>query len=235
MVAALLAQGPIAQAGDFDGALALYKANLKRPSLCKRMLGRARLADTGDPRALEILVASYAKAEQPRDQVQYLLVNCVTERFHQEEDLLLYANWRRRQERPEDAWLWFKTLLPQYEAHGASELVALVRGSGNVFLRCAALEVFSNRQDAGLLAMIPALAELASASGVARAVYLESLASALAEFAKLRAKPEFRAPAEAILRCMEEAATLPRTRIVMARCLARALGVKFHFREAARW
>jgi len=234
--ACALVPGRVEARGEtYEAALAAYKAYLQRPSLRKRMVGRERLAATDDPRALAILAASYSRAEEPRDQVQYLLASLTTDRFAEAEHLPVYEAWRKRCDSPKDAWLWFKSLGVHGLAKGAADLDAVVRSDRGVFLRAAAIEALRSNLDRSLLASLPELARLAPAEGVPRAVFLESVAACLPLFRDQRRKPEFRAPAEAVIALMDDDKALPRTRIVVARCLARALQVKFTFRSGDKW
>jgi hypothetical protein len=234
-VAFLLLLAATARAEDYERAFAAYKADIQRPALIKRTKARVRLADTGDLRALDLLIAGYGKAEAPKDQVQYLIVSIVTDAFTEPEAVPALEAWRAREKRPEDAWLWFRTLTPHMEARGAADLEAIARGNGNVFLRAAAIETLRMKQHPGLLELIPELAAKLPPEPIPRAVLLESLAGCLRNFSDRKAKPEFRPAADAILDRMDEPATLDRTRIVLARAFSRTLGVRYHFRLAGKW
>jgi len=235
LTAFLLAIACLAAGEDFEKAHAAFKAYLKRPSLWKRTIGRVRLAASGDLRALEILAASYPRAEEPKEQVQSLIVSIASDYLAEPETVPLYDAWRERNDRPEDAYLWYRALIPHLEAKGPGELAAIAMSDRNAFLRAAAIEAMRtvNRQE--LLQLIPEIAGKLPPEGMARAVMLESLGNCLPLFRKIRAKPEFRPAAEAVIRRMGEPATLPRTQVVLARCLARALEVKYRFRIAGKW
>jgi hypothetical protein len=230
----LLAAAP-GRADDFDQAYAMYKAWIKRPSLHKRTRARERLADTGDLRALKLLAQTYGRPEAPKLQVQYLLAFIAYDNFAGADAVPVYAEWRDRNRKPTDAWLWYLSLIPHQENRGAADLEAIVLGDENVFLRAAALETLRFRIDPGLLALIPKVVAKLPSETKDRAVMAESLAAALAALRDLRAKPEFRGPAEAVIKLMDEPRTLERTKIAMGRQFARLFGVKFVWRNGERW
>lgn len=225
----------VAGAEDFDKALSAYRSWIKRPSLHKRTLGRERLASTQDMRALQILAQSYGKPEAPRDQVQYLIVNIAADFYAESEHLPIYAAWREKHRKPQDAWLWYQSLIPHLENAGPQDLLAIARNERDVCLRAAAIEALRFRQDPAVLELIPELAEKLPTKKVARALILESLTAALYTQRDKRSEEVFRVPAEALIRRMDEDATLPRTRIVMGRYLSRTFGVKYVWRSGKRW
>ena len=224
-----------ALAEDYNKALSAYRSWIKRPSLHKRTLGRERLAATGDMRALQILVQSYGKPEAPRDQVQYLIVSMVAEFYADSEHLPVYAAWREKYCKSKDAWLWYQTLIPHLENAGPADLLAIARGSREVCLRAAAIEALRFRHDPAVLELITELAPKLPTKKVARALLLESLTAALYSQREMRSEEAFRAPAEALIARMDDDATLPRTRIVMGRYLAKTFGVKYVWRSGKRW
>lgn len=233
---AILLIGIPVGADGYDEAYKLYRKWIKRPSLHKRTLARERLARTGDARALAILAKSYRRAEQPKDQVQYLLASIATENFAEPEHAATYVQWRGRHKAPKDAWLWYLTLVPHMEAHGPEELESIARDSSrNVFLRAAAIEALRFKRHPGLWPLVEELAGKLPHEPTPRAVLLESLAAALSIWHEERRKPEFRAPAQAVMTRMDEAATLERTKIVLGRQFAHLFRNRFVYRSGKRW
>jgi len=233
--AVLLLLAPLLAADDFDRGYAQYKKYIRRPTLRKRTIGRERLAETEDVRALKILAASYPKAEKPRDQVQTLIVSLCADYFAGPEHLPVFREWRANQATARHAYLWYQSLKSELESEGSKPLVAIVKSDRDVFLRAAALEVLRWNEDPALLTLLPEIAGKLPSDAIQRAVMLESCTAALATFRKKKKEPEVLAAAEAVIKRMDEAATLPRTRIVMARYLGIFFGVKYAWRDGKRW
>ena len=208
-----------AEADDFKKVRTKYRKYLRRDSLNKRHKGRVLLAKTKDPRALKLLADSYRKAEDPSDQVQYLLVSVATKYCGGEEHLEGYARWRAKNKEAKDAWLWYRSLIVHCRKQGVDDLQAIVRGKENVFLRAAAIEALvARRKDT-----LPLITELLRASlpedPVERAVIVESLAAALQSQQFLWKQADFREPATLLIKQLDAAETLPRTKLVLARRL----------------
>jgi len=233
-VALLLA--PPAAAQDFDAAYKEYREGVKRPSLNKRTRARERLARTGDPRALDALIKDYARPEDPKDQVRYLIAFIAAEQFWEPPFFAKFDEWCEKNDKPADAWLWYQALRNRLQGGDPAHLMDLARGNRSVFLRSAAVEALrfaGDEQD--LLPFIAEMERKLPAGGLDRAVLLESLTALLCSRRELVKAPEFREPAEALMRRMDEPATLDRTRIAMGRQFAKLFKTRFVWRDGPRW
>jgi hypothetical protein len=222
----LSAQSPPAGA-DFEAVLARYRAYLARPSLQKRTKGRELLAGTLDPRALDVLIQSYTKPEEPRDVVRYLIASKAMRAFQSKAPADVLANWRKRHDDAADAWMWFETLRYTAEKDTAG-IRDIAFGKTDAFVRASAVEalaergrrVGSNMEAAGLCLEI--LDDLPK-KDVERALMLEAVASLVhANHRRLRDDP-WKPVAELLVRNLDEKETPHRSKVVIARYLADAL------------
>ena len=213
---------------SFETAEPRYRAMLKRPSMNRRIEGRRLLALTGDPRVFAILSKDYAAPEEPKDFVRALLVDILAD-FHPVESPLLeeWARWRKRHDSAEDAWLWYRSLQIETAADaGAWRAVFSARLPTE--LRAVALAAATRREpkiglDADLLGVLRDAAASLPARGRDRAMLLEALVAAFeARTEKLQASQS--AVLRVLVQAMADPATTVRSRLVLARSLARALG-----------
>ncbi|MDH3591490.1 MAG: hypothetical protein OER88_06410 [Planctomycetota bacterium] len=225
----------VAHAESYEKILKRYKVLVKRTTLRKRTLGRRMLANTGDDRALPILMADYAKPKKPKDQVRYVIAYMVTDSFAEEKHASAFAQWRAKHKKPMDAWLWYRTLILHHETHGGDDLVALAKSDKLLWFRAAAVEVLRFRLDPVLLTLIPALCAKLPDKPVERAVMLESMAAGLAAMVEYRDKPELTAPATALFKQMDRPTTTKRTKIVMGRYFAKLFKSRYVWTNGARW
>jgi hypothetical protein len=140
---------PTGPALPFKEAVKKYRAYLKRKSLMKRVEGRMLLAHTRDPRALDVLTASYARTEDPKDQVRYLLVGIILRYFDQADHGVAFAQWRKKNEKPRDAWLWFRTLGLKFMTEQMNVVLDIVSNHPDTWLRAAAIEAVSVALEGG--------------------------------------------------------------------------------------
>src|SRR5688572_14521398 len=114
--------GLVVQSEEWGPAKTAYDDYIKRPSLQMRTRGRIKLASTMHPGAFKILSESYAKPEQPTDQVKYLLASICANYFKDEEFDAGWTAWREKYQKPEDAWLWFRSLIMHQDNGGEPDL-----------------------------------------------------------------------------------------------------------------
>lgn len=218
-------QKPVPQL-PFEEALARYEQYLQRPSLYKRTLGREVLARSRDPRALEVLVKSYDRPEEPKEVVRHLIASITMDAFGKSADEEVLATWREKYDDAEDAWLWFETLQPTADRHQL-EMRELVLGKEDAFLRAAALEALAARArkvggGAELAETCLLVLDDLPSKDLDRALLLESVASVLlANRVRIRQDP-WKPVAEILIRNLGEKATPHRSKVVIGRHLAKA-------------
>lgn len=218
---------PSSPAQSYDEVLARYQEYLQRPSLWKRTVGRRALAATRDPRALEVLAASYDRPEEPEAVVRHLIATIAMKAFGRSADPDVLSSWRQRHDETEDAWLWFET--QRYTAdRELPALAAQALGKGDPFLRAVALEAIADRTRR--VGVGPESADLClqvldtlPRKELDRAVLLESVASVvLANRPRIRGDV-WKPVAERVIRELDERATPHRSKVVIARHMALAL------------
>ncbi|MHC4514055.1 MAG: hypothetical protein ACYTGW_02065 [Planctomycetota bacterium] len=185
---------PVGPLPPYKTCLKIYLGRLKRKSLMKRTEGRMLLAATKDTRALKVLTASYRKTEAPKDQVRYLLVGIILRYFTEADSRQQFAAWRAKNKKARDGWLWFWTLRSPWMAKHKDELMQIVQGKENVFLRAAALEALATlidgkSEEPELAATITAVLEAPTSKPMDRSVLFESCAAVLlAQKAQVRSE-----------------------------------------------
>jgi len=220
---------------DFDKAFKVYQVWVKRPSLHKRTLARERLARTGDPRALHQLIQDYARPEEPKDQVRYLIAYMAAETLQDEQFFPIFDEWRAKADKAPDAWLWYQALRNRVTAGGAAEAMAVAKSDRNVFLRAAAIEALRFEAEQDLLPFVREIAAKLPSDAFPRAVLLESLTALLcSRLEQVKTQPFADAAADVLAR-MDEPATLDRTRLAMGRQFAKLFKTRFVWRDGARW
>ena len=91
---------------DWGPAKQYYDEFIKRPSLQMRTRARLKLASSRHPGAFKILSESYAKPEDPKPQVKYLLTSICANHFSDEEFDAGWTEWRNKFAKSEYfAWL----------------------------------------------------------------------------------------------------------------------------------
>lgn len=230
ILAAIAGASPTAaaQSESFDAAFAAYRQYLQRPSLYKRMLGRTKLAATADERAMRELIASYKRAEEPRDHVRYLLASLVMRSFRSNVDEATRTSWRDANRKDIDAWLWYETTRHGTTAKDArASALDDVRGRESGFLRAARLMALARNIDAP--AETP---ELAAACGdvlaklprkdAEKSALLEAVARVLVYVGSEGVRDEpWKGVAATVIDELEDKRLHHRTKVALSRLLAR--------------
>lgn len=221
-VAALLALAAslsVTQHVDFGPAKVAYDDYIKRPSLLMRTRGRVGLARTGHPGAFDILTRSYAKPENPQEQVRSMLAGIVADHFRDEEFLDGLQKWREGHSAPRDAWLWYRTLINHYDLRGDGHMYEVADNADrNVFIRAAAQEVLSYRgSEAAAEWWTKKLEQAEKWEGQERAIMLESAAASFRNERHLLGTDAYRNFGLKLIPLIEHKQTDPRTSLVMAR------------------
>ena len=225
VVAALLATigsfAVVESQNEWGPAKSAYDDYIKRPSLQMRTRGRIKLAETRHPGAWDILSKSYAKPEDPKDQVSYLLTTICAQYFADEEYVDKWATWRNGFKKPQDAWLWYRSLLIHQDYRGEDDLIAVASDSKNdVFLRTAAIEALNTN---GSEKLIPWwITELDKAEkewkGIERILMLEAAANTFLKEGHQLGSDDFRNFGLKLIPLIEHKLTDERTKLIMGRC-----------------
>ncbi len=125
--------------GAYEEALARYQECIKRLPFVHHTEGREKLARTGRPEALEILIADYQKPRDHQEHARYTLATLFGRHFDLPEAAAPLAALRKAFARPVDTWLWAQTLKIQTNRVGPEEALAIVERDKNALHRAAAI------------------------------------------------------------------------------------------------
>ena len=151
LVALGLAAHASAEEPTYDEALEFYKTRIGDAALKSRTEGRERLAETRDPRAYKILRNSYAKPEQPKNPVRYLIAQVAGGEFVDAAFVDSWSEWMGKHRKREDAWLWFQGCVARLRG-GAPVETAALDSQHDIFLRAAAIEALARGLEIELIA-----------------------------------------------------------------------------------
>ncbi|MEZ6185994.1 MAG: hypothetical protein R3F62_13415 [Planctomycetota bacterium] len=239
--------------GTYEEELKLYEEFMMRPALFIRARGMVRFAKTHDPKALEVFMKRYQKPEDPGDHVRYLVAGICGEELDQDATADTWKQWMGRYGSAPDSWLWFWGLQVQGSAQGNDGVkeIALNRKLDE-FVRAAAIESLTARQEKeALLALIPELLgyEAPAAGdatrnrkkknkgekGLAKVVILESCAAALVPCKGEIGQDAFTHAATAVIEELDEKKLPYRSKLVVARALAKTFDVEDLYLSAQPW
>ncbi|MEE9127969.1 MAG: hypothetical protein V3U11_12595, partial [Planctomycetota bacterium] len=128
---------------SFDQERHYYKRRINANAFHLRARARDRIAETKDPRALQLLINGYQTPENPKAFVQYLCASLAAYYFEDHQFLDTFASWRSKHKKDQDAWLWYRTLAIHLERKDANELIRIANGSDKLFLRGAAIHAMA--------------------------------------------------------------------------------------------
>ncbi|MBX3464001.1 MAG: hypothetical protein KF830_12585 [Planctomycetes bacterium] len=152
-------QAPRTQPGSsYEDALARYKVTIVRKPFRHHNEGRERLAQTGQPEALAILVADYNKPPAYPEYTKYTIASLIGRHFDRLEDTSPLAALRRANTKPVDTWLWAQALRVEIDRTDDSEALAIAREGKNVYQRAAAIAAVGASRTANVkAAVLPAI------------------------------------------------------------------------------
>lgn len=225
------------QGTDYGPAKTAYDDYIKRPSLQMRSRGRIKLCATGDLRALQIMADSYGNKWTPIDQERYLITSIAAQYFGADDSVEIWKKWREKYTKPEDAWLWYRSLIVHQGSKGDDELIATLHDAKkDMWIRAAALEALAEcNSDRILQVLDPFIDEVRKMKDIQRTVFTESCIRALYAKAHTLGTNEFRAPAMKLIDMLEDKDTAHRTKLVIARYLRAILGGDRLFLNAKPW
>lgn len=234
----LPALGVPARAADtFEDARAFYEEQIDRPPLTFRQGAMRRLAATQDPRALEILGKRYGKPRIPKEHEQYLLAGVLGRHFTEARHVPALWRLARKHKKDAHAWLWLNALGAAARTPEAPDVrAAVLDGRLKPLLRAAALEALAAQRHPQTLSVVNALlAEKRPRGKLARIALPESAAAALLPWRDAIATPPVQKAAGAVVDLLADDDLEDRTRLVIARHLARIFNVERVTLEHRYW
>ena len=209
----------------FQKAKDKYLADLSRPSLYIRTRSARRMAATGDPRALDLLINRYFKPENqgPDDHIQYLCAAIATEAFNRAQYVEKFDSWAEKCKKDWDGWLWYRTQFVHGSQKGAADLMQNALENRNEFFRVSSIEALCDMKAPELLTLIPKLMNDLPRRGIAQALIVEACAAGLFAMKDRATTPEFRTAALPVISALGNKDTEERTKLVIARHLKATL------------
>jgi hypothetical protein len=180
--------------------------------------------------------------ETQRDEtLRGLLVTTVCDAVRTEAAFARVKRWRERKENvgPDDAWLWFRSMLREVERAPAAvreEIAARADDPRSEHVRAAVVHALAEWADPETLTLLPdAVRHGPVAPTAARDHVLEAWAHVVGAQPGRARTPEFRAAVQALLGALERFQTSSPTRLVAARWLARAFDVEEASTDLRTW
>ncbi len=227
---AVAPRGSRARGAGWLGALALSLAvqapcdALEREAASAAVRRWQAAAQDTEARAAERLLAEYRRRDLD-PALRGRLVGVVCDAVLDAQGRARLRAWREREAGPQDAWLWYRSLMAEYEADPGAARAAATDAALPAALRAAAARVLASWADPEALGLLAKAVPACRETGTARAVLLEAWAAALAAQPGREGTEPFHAAVEALLPALEDPAALPRSRVGVARSLARAFRV----------
>ena len=224
--------GGIARGDDvptpFDTALAQWKRDERRAPLNTRWHAMFALASTEDPRALEILTKRYRRPREPKDHERYLLGSLFGQFFNESVHLKPLKTLALKRDDDQDGWMWYHVLRTALRAGEADWVASVAQDrTRNVFVRAAALEALGRSKHAAALSTLEGV--LTSMERTRPSIthrLLESGASVLYDLRGEATSEDYRSVARLLLSRTKARRVPDSTRLIVARHLGRAFGVR---------
>jgi len=226
---------------DLKDELRAYKRSVTRPALYIRTLAIEKLAKTREAAALKLLAKRYKRPEEPSDHVSYLVAGISAEQFTDpEEHGAVWRKWLKGSKKSKDAWLWFlgQRLRAKW---GEAEAVRGDLGAKKTtsFQKAATILALGNvapgEETLGLVPELLSPKALKKAKPHQRAALQSACAVALVKSRASLGKEVFTQAALAVIDQIDDEATHEHSRWVIARHLARALGVSKLYLSGEPW
>lgn len=226
-----------ALAGDgYDARLGEYRAQARSNSLAVRTLAAEALASTRDPRAITVLANAYARPRNPMAQSRHALVGTLARHFDDERFVEPLAGLRAKHATPEDAWLWYRTLVIHGRHAGMDAVWAAARDTElPPRLRAAAVGAAATLGDPGVAQLAAELLPQLPAEAAGRAVLVQSLATALVAVRENIREDALARAADALIAHLATNDVAEATRVVAGRALQQLLDSRFAYLDGAAW
>lgn len=240
LLAAGQSRAQLEPTGPFEEELKRYEGSLGYKALYLRAVLAERFARTKDARALKVLLRRYAEPDEPAEQVRYVVAGLIGESFDRAEDLEPLTAATARLDKAPDCWLVWQALRLQARLGKPEAVLDLATDpKRDAFLRATGLEALvlakQHEQVLGAIARVLSPTALKKLKPLERAVLLETCAAALAAAKEHTASEPFASAIERVIAGLEEKKLEQRTRLVIARALARALDAPSLWLEPDPW
>lgn len=222
---------------EFEKAKRRYEEYLRRLPLLMHTRGRTYFAETRDPRALEILAASYERPMHPREQVRHLLAGICFRNFRGPQFIERWIQWRLDNDDPSDAYLWYRALMMEIRELGPdSSFGVLDDPDAEWEHRVVALRALTALRVPSVVDRIPGLCAELPKKDEHRTMLVGAMGGALLANNRALGGEEFDKAANAYAQLLDEENDLTDVaQLTVARYLGQTLGVGRLYLESEPW
>ena len=202
------------------GAVAAPGRAAETPSPAARIRRWTAAASEPDAKAFDAVLAEY-RGRGLDDTLRGALVSAVCDAPLSTTLVGRLRAWREKDATPRDAWLWYRSLLREYE-EDPDAVRAAASAPRNAFVRAAAIRARAAWADPDALAEVPGALASVEGDATERALLVEAWAQVVAHQPGRVGTPPFDAAVNALLATFDDARLPSRTRLAVARALGRA-------------
>lgn len=219
----------------FQAAWDKYQADMKRPALYIRTRTMIRLAETRDPRALQALVARYARPEAPEDHVRYLVAAITALYFNDSASVETWEKWLDKNDSDPDAWLWYWGQQVRAKNGQLDDVLDNARKHKNDYMRAASIEALGALKHIKVPALVVELLADEKMKDMEFSLIAEACASALYEMRESLGNDDYNKAVNALIDLYEREKLPERTKLVIGRHLKGIFDVDFVAVDAGTW
>ena len=223
-------------ADPFESVLREYQEILGWLPLQEHTKAREMLAQTGDPRALQVLLESYKSPHKFEVPARHLIAGICYRYLGNETFADQWDAWRTECDEDRDGYLWFRALTVLYEVRGEAPLVEILGSKASHFQKSAALQALAFHRSQVLPGWIRQLCADLPRKDDARLVLLGAMGVALRSQPISKTNDGLWEAAEAYAMLLGEDHKLShRAKLTIARHLGLYLGSKRLWFEPDSW
>ena len=230
-------QASLLQESDgFESTVHRYEEILGWLPLLEHTQAREMLAQTGDSRALQILIGSYKNPHQFEVPARHLIAGICFRFLGNESFADQWEAWRSECDADRDAYLWFRALTVQQQAKGDDSLIAIVNSKASHFQKSVALQALALDRSQALPSLVSQICGDLPRKEDARLVLLGAMGVALRSQPISKTNDALWEAAEAYALLLGEEHKLShRAKLTIARHLGLYLGSKRLWFEPNSW
>ena len=233
---ALTTLAPAVRADDYDDALETLGTALKSRALGERVRALEALAETHDPRAIEVLAKQYAHPKEPKAQERHAIVGLLARHFDRPQFTADLKRVRAEHADAEDAWLWYRTLVVHGRRGGMQDLWDHARDVElPVALRAAAIEAAATLTEGGVADLLADLLAELPEDAAARARLVQSLVVGTFVVRHSATTAAVDKAFDALIAYLATDRVAPATRVVAGRVLQKHYDSRFAYLDGAAW